>query len=131
MSFSDIFSGWYTDSVEVYRVKPFSPTRGIATQEREKIGAFKCRVYNSQKNGLHAKETAATVSSNDTMAVPLDADIREGDELLVVRGGTLGHESEPERYFAGRIMDYRDPVGGLLTGLQHREIGLMLEKIVR
>lgn len=129
MSFNDIFLGWYTDTVEVFRVKP-RKDGGLTVQEREKTGDFKCRIYNSQKNGLGIKDTAARVSATDTMALPLNADVREGDELYVIRGGALGNTGEPERYFAGRIMEYRDPVGGLLTGLQHKEVGLLLEKTV-
>ncbi len=130
MSFNDIFSGWYTDTVEVFRVVP-GKSGGITVQEREKAGDFRCRVYNSQKSGLNTKDTAARVSETDTMAVPLDADVKEGDELHIIRGGAVGHIGKPERYFAGRIMEYRDPVGGLLTGLQHKEVGLLLNKIVR
>lgn len=130
MSFSDIFSGWYTDAVEVFRVRPDGETTGLAVQERKRVGTFNCRIYNSQRNGLSTNETAGCVSGTDALAVSLDTDIREGDELYVVRGGALGHQNPSERYFAGRPMEYRDPVGGLPTGLQHKEIGLMLDRIV-
>ena len=67
MSFDDIFSGWYTDTVEIFRVTQCK-TGGITVQEREKVGDFKCRVYNSQKNGLNIKDRAARVSATDTMS---------------------------------------------------------------
>ena len=57
--------------------------------------------------------------------------IREGDELLVTRGGALGIQNQPERYFAGNPQKYYDPMGGALTGLVHMEVGLLLQEIVR
>ena len=54
-----------------------------------------------------------------------------GDELLVTRGGALGIQNQPERYFAGNPQKYYDPVGGALTGLVHMEVGLLLQEIVR
>ena len=48
-----------------------------------------------------------------------------------MRGGAVGSMRGAERYFAGRIMEYRDPVGGMITGLQHKEVELMLDQIVR
>lgn len=125
-----LFEGWYTDTVTVYRVVNVAGT-GLDTQERQEIGTYACRIYTSQKNSINTKETAAEGRSEDKLAVSLAADIREGDELKVVRGGAIGHDNPPERYFAGRPMPYYDPVGGLLTGLEHQEIGLMQREVVK
>ena len=77
------------------------------------------------------QDGAARVNSTDKLSCDVNADIREGDELLVVRGGALGIQNQPERYFAGNPQRYYDPVGGALTGLVHMEVGLLLQEIVR
>ena len=53
-----------------------------------------------------------------------------GDELEVIRGGGLGIQGKPERYFAGTPQDYYDPVGGALTQLQHKEVGLLRDNLI-
>lgn len=124
------FSGWYTDIVDVYRVVN-STAGNITRQERQQVGkAIPCRVYSSQKNGPNMTDNAARVSSTDKLACDIATDIRAGDELLVTRGGALRRGGEPERYFAGNPQHYHDPVGGALTGLEHLEVGLLMENIV-
>ena len=124
------FSGWYTDIVDVYRVVN-STAGNITRQERQQVGkAIPCRVYSSQKNGPNMTDNAARVSSTDKLACGIATDIRAGDELLVTRGGALRRGGEPERYFAGNPQHYYDPVGGALTGLEHLEVGLLMENIV-
>ena len=125
-----IFSSWYTDTVDVYRV--VNKTSGnVTTQEREQVGkAIPCRVYNSQKNGPTMTDNAARVTSNDKLACAVGTDIRQGDELLVTRGGALGRGTAPERYFAGNPQHYYDPVGGALTGLEHLEVGLLMQEVI-
>ena len=125
------FDGWYTDLVDVYRVVN-ATTGNIDTQARQQVGsAIPCRVYNSQKNGPSMQDSAARVNSTDKLSCAVDVDIRAGDELLVTRGGALGRGGEPERYFAGNPQHYYDPVGGALTGLEHLEVGLLMQEIVR
>lgn len=124
------FSGWYTDIVDVYRVVN-STAGNITRQERQQVGkAIPCRVYSSQKNGPNMTDNAARVSSTDKLACDIATDIRAGDELLVTRGGALRRGGEPKRYFAGNPQHYYDPVGGALTGLEHLEVGLLMENIV-
>lgn len=125
------FDGWYTDLVDVYRV--VNTTAGnIDTQTRQQVGSsIPCRVYSSQKNGPSMQDSAARVNSTDKLSCVVDVDIRAGDELLVTRGGALGRGGEPERYFAGNPQHYYDPVGGALTGLEHMEVGLLQQNIVR
>ena len=64
------------------------------------------------------------------MACDLAVDIQAGDELKIIRGGNLGFRNKEERYFAGTPVDYHDPVGGVLTGLQHKELGLFKDNII-
>ena len=75
-------------------------------------------------------DRAARVHSEERLACDLGVDIRAGDELLVVRGGALGQTGRPRRYFAGEPQDYYDPVGGTMSGLQHKEVGLLMDEIV-
>lgn len=125
-----IFSNWYTDTVDIYRVVSVK-VGNITTQERQQVGsAIPCRVYNSQKNGPNMTDTAARTQSTDKLACDLSADIQAGDELFVTRGGALGKTGAPERYFAGNPQQYYDPVGGALTGLEHQEVGLFMQNIV-
>lgn len=125
-----IFSSWYTDTVDVWRV--VSVVSGnITTQRRQQVGAvIPCRVYSSQKNGPNMTDTAARTQSTDKLACDLSVDIQAGDELLVTRGGNLGKTNTPERYFAGNPQQYYDPVGGALTGLEHQEIGLLMQNVI-
>lgn len=125
-----IFSGWYTDTVDVFRV--VSVKKGnVTTQERQPVGAaIPCRVYSSQKNGPNMTDTASKTQSSDKMACDLWVDIQAGDELLITRGGNIGKTGTPERYFAGNPQQYFDPVGGALTGLEHQEIGLLMQNLV-
>lgn len=126
-----IFSNWYTDIVDVYRVVN-TTTGNIDTQARQQVGSsIPCRVYSSQKNGPSMQDSAARVNSTEKLSCAVDVDIRAGDELLVTRGGALGRGGEPERYFAGNPQHYYDPVGGALTGLEHLEVGLLMQEIVR
>lgn len=126
-----IFKTWYTDTADIYRVVPVKKGN-LDTQERQKVNSapVPCRVYSPAKNGPSMKNTAARAQSSEKMACDLSADIRAGDELLIVRGGNLGQANQPERYFAGHPVPYLDPVGGVLTGLQHKEVGLLADNII-
>ena len=130
MSFNSIFErGWYTDTVDIYRVSPVL-SGAITTQEWQQVAAgVKCRVYRSQINGLNPTDTAARTQSTDKLSCANGIDIRPGDQLMVTRGGALNSWNEPERYFAGSIQHFYDPLGGVVTGLSHQEIGLLLEQI--
>lgn len=123
--------GWYTDLVDIYRTEN-QTVRNIDTQIRNLIASdVPCRVYSSQINGLSVQDTAARVNSQDKLSCDVSVDIRAGDELVVKRGGAMGRGRNPERYYAGKPQNYYDPVGGALTGLEHQEVGLMLQNIAK
>ena len=127
-----IFAGWYTDTVDIYRV--LSRKDGNMTrQERQKVNQLpvSCRVYSPKKDGPAMTDNAARERSVEKLACDLTVDIRAGDELLVIRGGSVGHANQPERYVAGAPVAYYDPVGGGMTGLEHKEVGLLKDNIVR
>lgn len=127
-----IFRTWYTDTVDIYRVVPVKKG-SMDSQERQKVNdaPIPCRLYHIEKGGPSITDNAARERSMEKLACDLSVDIRAGDELMVVRGGGLGHKNEPERFHAGQPASYYDPVGGALTGLQHKEVGLLADNIIR
>ena len=107
-------------------------THGNVDKKERKLMAERipCRIYSKQKGGLKMRQTAAASESVDKLACDLNVDIRAGDELHVIRGGMLGMHGEPERYLADRPYPYYDPVGGVLSGLEHQEVLLVADEIV-
>lgn len=123
-----VFEGWYTDKVEVYRVTK-TKSGNLTKSKREKVGEYPCRVYESQKSGPAMSERQANVRSTEKLAVALGSDIVSGDELIVIRGFYCGGSSS-NRYFAGDVCEYYEPVGGMFNGLSHTEIGLLMDEVV-
>lgn len=127
-----IFAGWYTDTVDIYRVTAVKDGN-VTRQKRQKVNVspILCRIYSPQKNSPVMADNAARERAEEKLACDLPVDIRAGDELQVIRGGALGHANQPERYIAGGTVPYYDPVGGAFTGLEHMEVGLLKDNIVR
>ena len=125
-----LFENWYTDSMTIYR--NVDVTHGNVDKKERKLMAERipCRIYSKQKGGLKMRQTAASSESVDKLACDLNVEIRAGDELHVIRGGMLGMHGEPERYLADRPHPYYDPVGGVLSGLEHQEVVLVADEIV-
>lgn len=118
-----IFNGWYTDSVEVWRDTE-TVINYITTQARTKQGTHPCRVYKSDKSAPVMSDREARIRTYEKLACELGTDIKPGDELIVTRGGALG-ATKTTRYFAGEVMPYYEPVGGMFNGLGHIEVGLL------
>lgn len=125
-----VFEGWYTDSMDVYRNVDVSCGNLDGKERRPVLEKIPCRIYSVKKNGLRMRQTAAMTDSIDKLACDLSVEIKAGDELHVVRGGMLGIQGDPERYFADRPHPYYDPVGGVLSGLEHQEVALLTEEII-
>lgn len=127
-----IFAGWYTDTVDIYRVSA-QKQGNVTRQERQKVNTAPvlCRIYSPKKGGPVMTDNASRERASEKLACDLSVDIRAGDELQVIRGGALGHANQPERYVAGAPVAYYDPVGGGMTGLEHKEVGLLKDNIVR
>lgn len=127
-----LFSDWYTDTVDVYRIVPtVKPHTTMTRDERKKVGCkIPCRVYESQKKGASPQATAAVDRKEDKLACDVNTDIRIGDELIVTRGALVGG-TKTERYLAGKPQEYYDPVGMAHTGLDHMEVGLLADNIAR
>lgn len=127
-----LFEDWYTDTVDIYRVSS-RKDGNVTRQEQQKVNVspVPCRVYSPKKDGPVMTDNAARERAAEKLACNLAVDIRAGDELHVIRGGALGHANQPERYVAGAPVAYYDPVGGGMTGLEHKEVGLLKDNIVR
>ena len=125
----NVFNGWYTDSVDVYRVSDVTSDY-ITKQKREKQGSYPCRIYRSQKDGPVLSSEAGKVRSIEVMAVALGTDIVSGDELIITRGAAMG-QAATSRYFAGDVMPYYEPVGGTFNGLGHVEVGLLQDEVIK
>lgn len=125
-----VFEGWYTDSMDVYRNVDVSSGNLDGKKRRLVQEKIPCRIYSVKKNGPRMRQTAAMTDSVDKLACDLSVEIKAGDDLHVVRGGMLGVQGDPERYFADRPHPYYDPVGGVLSGLEHQEVALLTEEII-
>ena len=96
------FAGWYTDTVDIYRVSA-QKQGNVTRQERQKVNAAPvlCRIYSPKKDGPVMTDNAARERAAEKLACDLAADIRAGDELQIIRGGALGHANQAERYVRG------------------------------
>lgn len=125
-----VFSDWYTDSMDVYRNVEATCGNMDGMERKMVMENIPCRIYSVKKNGPRMRQTAAMTDSVDKLACDLAVELKAGDELHVVRGGMLGICGEPERYFADKPHPYYDPVGGVLSGLEHQEVALSTEEII-
>ena len=123
-----MLSNWYTDLMDIYRV---TDTGGAVTRQTLTLiqSDVPCRVYSSQTNNLAINPTAATANKNDKLSCGVDVDVRAGDTLMITRGGALNRGRAPVRYIASQPQAFFDPVGGVLTGLEHLEVGLKEDNV--
>lgn len=116
------FTDWYTDSMEVRRVRERT-VNGIVKRTREQIAsAVPCRIYQSGKGPISMQSTAARTGGSNKLMCGIGVDLKPGDELLVRRG-----DGRTARYFAGEMQDYPEPFGSVLPGLAHKEVNILEE----
>lgn len=125
------WAGWYTDTADVYRVvdvKDGSLTR----HERQLVAeGVPCRIYRSGDSPIRMSRQAASIQQTDKLACGLDADIRDGDELIITRGAKLGKPGPVTRAFAADPVYYYEPFGAVIPGLDHQEIPLRQQERVK
>ncbi|MCI9542383.1 MAG: hypothetical protein HFG39_15370 [Lachnospiraceae bacterium] len=125
-----IFGSWYTDSMAIYRNEERT-IHHVDKKERILVEEnIPCRIYSTQKNVSNRGDTAFLLQETDKVACDLSVKIKTGDEIFIVRGGMLGKKKEAERYLAGKIQEFYDPVGGVLSGLEHQEIALLQDDFI-
>lgn len=122
------FDSWYTDTMDIIRVEHYKDGNLDKERRIQAGSAVPCRVYSTNLRGAVPTATAAADRGEDKLACKIGTDIKSGDELLVTRGAKVGG-SEAERYIAGRIQRYYDPVGRKATGLDHIEVGLLADNL--
>lgn len=126
-----MMANWYTDLMDVYRVTN-TVTDGLSSQELTLIAqSVPCRVYSNQTNNWNGRTTEAVTRADEKLSCNINTDVQAGDTLYVTRGGALGRGLKPVRYIASQPVAYFDPVGGALTGLEHLQVGLHADNIVR
>lgn len=122
------FADWYTDTCDVYRVKDVKDgnlTRKVRTNIYEQIP---CRIYTDSSNTPRMSQTAASLNQSSMLAMSNDYDVRAGDELIIYRGGRLGHMDIKSRCFAGDPHHHFEPFGAVMPQLDHQEIKLLQEE---
>lgn len=124
-----LFSDWYTDTVNVVRIAT-SKVGNISRESRSQVNQepIPCRIYSTNLQGMNPQYTAAVDRHTDKLACDINTDIREGDELIVTRGGLVGGTTT-ERYLAGKPQRFYDPVGMAHTGLDHLEVALLADNL--
>lgn len=119
------YNAWYTDLVDVHRVRPVKDG-ALTRQERVQVIAdVPCRVYRSGGGGPGMRQPAAVSEQVDKLSCANDVDIQAGDELFVLRGGRLGQARQRLRAFAGEPCHFYEPFGAVLPGLAHQEVALL------
>lgn len=119
------YADWYTDRMDIYRVKPVQDG-ALTRHQRVRLAAdIPCRMYRNSVHGPRMQSTAAYTESEEKLACGSDVDVRAGDELLVYRGRGLGQLRQTIRAFAGEPAHYYEPFGAVIPGLAHQEIALL------
>ena len=72
-----IFSNWYTDTVDIYRVVAVSHGN-LDRQERQKVNVapVPCRIYHTEKGGPNMTNTGARERSSEKLGCDLSVDIQ-------------------------------------------------------
>lgn len=122
---------WLTDLADVYRVMQ-SQDGSFTRQERvcalRKLPCRIAKVSRPRITTIRTRADAADVQDEQMLLCDIAADIRAGDELLILRGGR-GTDA-PSRYQAGIVQRFHEPFGGIMAGLQHTEVSLRLNERV-
>lgn len=119
---------WYTDLADVYRVQQVMDGSLTRNERKQVLAAVPCRIYRSGDSPIRMSRQAASIQQTDKLACGLDADIRDGDELIITRGARLGKPGPVTRAFAADPVYYYEPFGAVIPGLDHQEIPLRQEE---
>lgn len=122
------FNSWYTDKMTVYRVdhtKVGNLTKNARVMVYEDIP---CRVYQDAPTTPTMKQDAASIRQASSVALDNKWVILPGDELIISRGGLIGHSGITSRAFAGDPHHHFEPFGGVVPFLSHQEIKLLQEE---
>ena len=122
------FADWYTDLMDIFRVED-STVNNLTKSERVQVAEkIPCRVYRSSDPDPSMKRQAADIKQTNKVACDLSVDIQAGDELIITRGGLLGHSQDIVRGFAGEPHPFYEPFGGVAPQLEHMETPVLQMK---
>ena len=125
------FRDWYTDTVDVWRVVPVKDGNLTRHERKELYSGIPCRLYQVDAPEIRMAQTAASANQKDWLQCDNEADIREGDELIIHRGAGLGKKIASIRAFASDPNHFFEPFGSVLPGLAHQEIRLLQQERVK
>lgn len=126
-----IFTDWYTDTVDVYRIQN-QTTNNLTTQQRVPVSTgTPCRIYQSDNQPINMQQDAAYIKQADRLMCDPSVDIQPGDQLIIHRGAVLGRTAPDIRAFAADPNYYFEPFGAIMPGLAHQEIRLLQQEIVK
>lgn len=126
-----IFTDWYTDTVDVYRIQN-QTTNNLTTQQRVPVSTgTPCRIYQSDNQPINMQQDAAYIKQADRLMCDPSVDIQPGDQLIIHRGAGLGQTTPDIRAFAADPNYYFEPFGAVIPGLAHQEIRLLQQEIVK
>ena len=124
------WNDWYTDTMSIYRTQEVMDG-SLTRHERALVSEnIPCRIYQSDNRTINMTETASNVDQSDHLACDISVDVRDGDEIIVKRGGRLGRQGPTIRAFAGDPNLYYEPFGAIIPGLAHQEIRLLQQERV-
>ena len=125
------YADWYTDTVDIYRIT--ASIDGNLTRHDRKLvtSQASCRIYQSDSKSPTMEQTAANIKEEMKLACDNAVDIQSGDELIITRGGRLGHTDHKIRAFAGSPNYYFEPFGAVIPGLAHQEIRLLNQERIQ
>lgn len=121
---------WYTDIFSVYR-NIEETTNGLTTASRKLISKDnKGRIYRRSSPSINRTNQGGQYTMSDNLACPISVDIREGDEIRVIRGYLIGkNTNKVDVYIAGKPADYYVPFGGITPDLEHKQVVLESQNI--
>lgn len=125
------FADWYTDTVDIWRVVPTTTNNLTTNTLTELYTAVPCRIYQSDSQPVQMQQTAANIKQNDRLMCDTSVDIQAGDQLIIHRGARLGKNFPDIRAFAADPNPYFEPFGAVIPGLEHQEIRLLQQEIVK
>lgn len=126
------FMQFYTDTFDSYRVEK-TIDNGITKQSRKQVlSGIPCRAYANQTNAPILTETSSNINCSNTLCCELGYDVKGGDEIYIHRGANVGKNINPvERYIAGPPNIYVEPFGGACPNLEHMQVALIDEDVIK
>ena len=117
---------WYEDLMDVYRLQDVKKGNVKSQQLVLVYEKVECKMYRTAQAGLTQSETSGSINESNSVAYSTDITINAGDEIHLWQ---YGETDKPyEKYIAGKEKEYKGEVGGVDTGLQHKQCSIEMKK---